>query len=116
MRRTGEHEVVDDGAKTLIMPSVDPAALGLDAGMSNPGISTGALEAASGDAIPSGDAGDPEGDYASYSREESAGGGDDGDGEPETAAAGTPADAKPPEGNDKPPAKRGWFRRKNKRR
>jgi hypothetical protein len=34
LRNTGEHAVVDDGAATTIMQSVDPAALGLDTGMS----------------------------------------------------------------------------------
>jgi hypothetical protein len=29
-RRTGEHEVVDDGLRTTVMEAVDPAALGLD--------------------------------------------------------------------------------------
>lgn len=30
VRRTGEHEVVDDGLRTTVMDAVDPAALGLD--------------------------------------------------------------------------------------
>lgn len=30
MRKTGEHEVVDDGRATTVMDAVDPAALGLD--------------------------------------------------------------------------------------
>jgi len=34
LRNTGEHAVVDDGAATTIMQSVDPAALGLETGMS----------------------------------------------------------------------------------
>ena len=32
-RRTGEHEVVDDGMRTSVMDAVDPAALGLDVSM-----------------------------------------------------------------------------------
>ena len=32
-RRTGEHEVVDDGLRTTVMDAVDPAALGLDVSM-----------------------------------------------------------------------------------
>ena len=32
MSTTGEHEVVDDGKKTMMMDAVDPAALGLDMG------------------------------------------------------------------------------------
>ncbi|MEO8706960.1 MAG: hypothetical protein ABI867_43435 [Kofleriaceae bacterium] len=34
MRRTGEHEVVDDGQRTTIMDAIDPTALGLDLGAS----------------------------------------------------------------------------------
>jgi len=30
VRRTGEHEVVDDGKRTILMDAVDPATLGLD--------------------------------------------------------------------------------------
>ncbi len=29
---TGDHEVVDDGKKTMMMDAIDPAALGLDMG------------------------------------------------------------------------------------
>lgn len=32
MSTTGEHEVVDDGKKTMMMDAIDPAALGLDMG------------------------------------------------------------------------------------
>jgi len=35
-RRTGEHEVVDDGLRTTVMDAVDPAALGLDMSGSMP--------------------------------------------------------------------------------
>jgi hypothetical protein len=30
MRRTGEHDVIDDGKATMIMDAIDPATLGLD--------------------------------------------------------------------------------------
>lgn len=120
IRHTGEHDVVDDGAATLIMPSVDPAALGLDAGLSNPGIATSAVEAsaaagdaaASGDEIPSGESGDPD-DYVSISRDD----GGDAEHDDGAAAEGRAADGKPAEGGgDKPPPRRGWFRRRNKKR
>jgi hypothetical protein len=32
VRRTGEHDVVDDGKQTVVMDAIDPAALGLDVG------------------------------------------------------------------------------------
>jgi hypothetical protein len=55
VRRTGEHEVVDDGLRTTVMDAVDPSALGLDVTASgsfraqqDPGAS-GEMEAADGD-------------------------------------------------------------------
>ena len=30
VRRTGEHDIVDDGKRTTVMDAIDPAALGLD--------------------------------------------------------------------------------------
>lgn len=44
-RRTGEHEVVDDGMRTTVMDAVDPAALGLDVSMLSG--ESGPMEAAS---------------------------------------------------------------------
>jgi hypothetical protein len=43
IRTTGEHAVVDDGQRTMVMDAVDPAALGLDVGTS------GSMAAASDD-------------------------------------------------------------------
>jgi hypothetical protein len=34
LQRTGEHDVIDDGKPTMIMESIDPATLGIDAGAS----------------------------------------------------------------------------------
>ncbi len=36
MSTTGEHDVVDDGKKTMMMDAIDPATLGLDMGSSGP--------------------------------------------------------------------------------
>ena len=36
MSTTGEHDVVDDGKKTMMMDAIDPASLGLDIGGSGP--------------------------------------------------------------------------------
>jgi hypothetical protein len=51
-RRTGEHDVVDDGLRTTVMDAVDPAALGLDV------TASGSCRAQSGDEEDDGDAGD----------------------------------------------------------
>ena len=41
-RRTGEHEVVDDGLRTTVMDAIDPAALGLDVSASGTFRASGA--------------------------------------------------------------------------
>lgn len=46
-RRTGEHEVVDDGMRTSVMDAVDPAALGLDVSMLS--SESGPISAAEGE-------------------------------------------------------------------
>jgi hypothetical protein len=52
VRRTGEHEVVDDGLRTTVMDAVDPAALGLDV------TASGSFRAMSGEEDDDSDAGD----------------------------------------------------------
>ncbi|MDQ3334903.1 MAG: hypothetical protein M4D80_07070 [Myxococcota bacterium] len=52
VRRTGEHDVVDDGLRTTVMDAVDPAALGLDV------TASGSFRAHSGDEEEEGDASD----------------------------------------------------------
>ncbi|MDQ3364309.1 MAG: hypothetical protein M3680_02620 [Myxococcota bacterium] len=52
VRRTGEHAVVDDGLRTMVMDAIDPAALGLDTSASGPlpaASSSGGIVAASDD-------------------------------------------------------------------
>jgi len=86
---SAEHAVVDDGQKTVLMTAIDPASLGLDPGAFS------ASEAAAGH-------GDP-------------GGNDDADGGDgvEAEVPGEPAGAG---GGDKPPAGRGLFKKRKKRR
>jgi len=54
-RRTGEHEVVDDGMRTMVMDAVDPAALGLDLSMLS--SESGPMSAADDDDQSPGDSG-----------------------------------------------------------
>jgi hypothetical protein len=53
VRRTGEHEVVDDGLRTNVMDAVDPAALGLELAAS------GSFPVATGGTTPEGDDDEP---------------------------------------------------------
>lgn len=65
MRRTGEHAVVDDGNRTMIMESIDPAMLGIDLPPNSPpgrASAAGDADAAADDDDDSpdpGEAGDP---------------------------------------------------------
>jgi hypothetical protein len=143
MRRTGEHDVVDDGYQTMIMASVDPAAIGLDAEVTDPGVSALATTddagattelAAARDAGAGGDtaSGDPGADDAAATRKLVASGEPDIEGEgdpsdasdaeasdgaagPEVSEGGDAASDSQTGGDDKPPSRRGWFRRRNKR-
>jgi len=71
VRRTGEHEVVDDGKRTTLMDAVDPATLGLDV------TASGSMLATDDD-----DEGDDEED------KQEANGTDDGDKQPKPATPG----------------------------
>jgi len=92
---SAEHAVVDDGQQTVLMTAIDPATLGLDPGVLGASDASGASAGAPG-------SGDP-------------GGNDDSDGieTDEAGAAGEPGD---PGGDDKPPAGRGFFKKRKKRR
>jgi hypothetical protein len=64
MRHTGEHAVVDDGNRTMIMESIDPATLGIDFGTAGDDDSDGADDADltdPGDPDPAGPATVPDG-------------------------------------------------------
>lgn len=62
MRRTGEHDVVDDGSRTMIMESLDPATLDVEPGAADDAGGPDASEAPDpGDGAPSGDAAPPSG-------------------------------------------------------
>jgi hypothetical protein len=122
MRRTGEHDVVDDGYETMIMASVDPAAIGLDGEVTDPGgrpvtdpgpgADPGADDAAAtrelaADDVGAGDA--PPGDLAAT---------DDAAATRKLAASNDPdiaAEATDGAGGDDKPPRRGWFRRRIKR-
>jgi hypothetical protein len=55
---TAEHEVIDDGKPTMIMPSIDPATIGLDAGAS--GALPRSDAAGDGEAVETGDDTEPD--------------------------------------------------------
>jgi hypothetical protein len=97
IRRTGEHDVVDDGKATMIMDAIDPATLGLD-------LPLGA------DAAPGAVHDEPSAPVITIEADDD-GDGDDADGE---AAPGT-GPAAPGAGNDKPSSSRGFKRRRKRR-
>jgi hypothetical protein len=133
MRRTGEHEVVDDGKHTMIMDSVDPAAIGLEAGasgeiaLSRAGdlgepLAIGGAAGASDPADPADSTSSDDDAIAASATDpglgivqdmtppEAATGDDAGPGrDGEAGEPGSPGDG------DKPPPRRGWFRRRTKR-
>jgi hypothetical protein len=103
MRRTGEHEVVDDGNHTTIMDSMDPAVLGFDlaaiAGHGAAGRGAGDVARDRGDTRS--DADEPQGDD-----------GDDGD-DNDVTDPGDPGQSSDTL-EDNPPAQPGGGRRKRK--
>ena len=103
MRRTGEHEVVDDGNHTTIMDSMDPAVLGFDLA-----AIAGHAAAAHG----AGDAARDRGDTRSDADDTQGDDGDDGDDNDVTdpGEPGQPGDTL----EDNPPAQPGGGRRKRK--
>jgi hypothetical protein len=166
IRRTGEHDVVDDGNPTSLMASVDPSELGLEAGASDAGASAAGATHPGGSVVGASDAGasdagasdagasdagatHPGGSVvgASDAGASDAGASDVGAsdagathpggsvidasdagasdaGASDAGASGSAGDADPggdgdrspgDGGNDKPPTRRGWFRRRNKR-
>lgn len=94
-RSTGEHDVIDDGKRTMIMAPIDLATLGLDAGATG---APGAASDATGDAT-----GDAEDDS----------GGDDGADAADAGDAGEPATI--PDSNTIQPSGRGRKKRKLRR-
>jgi hypothetical protein len=114
MRRTGEHDVVDDGYQTVIMASVDPAAIGLDVDAVSDTAVTGQLPAASDAALSSASG---EIDAATTTKLAAAAPADLSDTVDDSAAS-APGDRPGPDGPDSPdgkPPRRGWFRRRTKR-
>ena len=111
MRRTGQHEVVDDGNHTTIMETIDPALLGLDlatlsAHAAPPPESTGEPPTRS-DAAPVPHVGDADGDAGDDEASE------DGDGDdPDVSGPGKPGDTL----EDPPPAPRPGRRKRRLRR
>jgi hypothetical protein len=112
MRRTGEHEVVDDGNHTTIMETIDPALLGLDltaltATHAPAPASTGEPPTQS-DAAPAPDAGD---DDAAGDDGDAGDDGSDGN-DADVTVAGKPGDTL----EDPPPAPRPGRRKRRLRR
>jgi hypothetical protein len=143
IRRTGEHDVVDDGYATMIMASVDPTAIGLDAEVTDPGVTDPGVtdpgmslhpgpghpaldDAAATTQLPAASAAGPAEDDAGATTRLAASNDAGTEGEPSTqggaeaaddeGAAPDPAErgTEPPGGDDRPP-RRGWFRRRSKR-
>jgi hypothetical protein len=108
MRLTGDHDVIDDGRKTMIMARVDPATLDLEPGASGQVGASGDTDAgrdagADGDPSASDDGDDPD---ASETTEA----GDD----PGAGGAREASEAGAPGPGDKPPAGRGFKKRRKR--